>query len=118
MGIVFPTQSQNKPIDQFANKSLVFGSILLQSSSSLIEVKNAEVQLVDQKDNIIETTLTSENGKFMMKKISFGKYFLKVKGQANKFYSFKDGKPQDIKYPVEVKEHRTNLSETVVYPIN
>ena len=116
--IAISAQSQNKIINQVVDKSLVYGSILLQSSASLVELKSSEVQIVDDKDHVVGTTITSDNGKFMMKQIPIGKYYLKVKNSSNNFYPFKDNKPKEIKLPFEVKERRTNLSETIVYPLN
>ena len=100
------------------NTSLVFGSILLQTSDDMIELKAVVIELLGSDGEQAASTLTSDSGKFLFKSIPHGSYTIRVKNNNGRYYIFEDGHGDKTGKEVSIANKRTNLSETVVYQAN
>lgn len=97
------------------NSSLVFGSVLLQTSDQIMELKGVEIELIHKETKSKHATRTSYSGKFLFKSIPHGQYLMKVKNANGIYYSFEDRKEPKTALEFEVSNTRTNMSETIVY---
>lgn len=93
--------------------SLVFGSVLLQSSNDMIELSGVTIELYQDRVKVKDTR-ASPRGKFLFKDLPHGTYTLKIKNNNDVYYSFEDGRSV-LEREISIANQRTNLSETIVY---